>query len=147
MTTRYLLRNTLYRDAPRVEQVRMSGATAQKIRKAGGNAKSGRGSEEGGNGVRVGQRMSPTLAPQQATPSPAKSAGSQSPTTPSSDQQTSSEGEQSLSSGEGRNPGVGTMNKTYPTMARSHPSHGGWGSLISEENWVKPPLSSLKFSI
>ena len=42
---------------------------------------------------------------------------------------------------------VGIMNKTYPTIARSYPSHAGWGILISEENWVKPPLSSLKFSI
>ena len=70
----------------------MSGATAQKIRKAKRNAKSGRGGEESGDGVRVGQRMSPTLAPQPATLSPAKSASSQAPTTPSSEQETSSDG-------------------------------------------------------
>ena len=124
----------------------MSGATAQKIRKAGGNAKSGRGSEEGGKSVRVGQQMSPTLAPQQVALSPAKSASSQAPTTPSSVQETSSEGELSSNSCEGRNLGVETMNKTYPTMARSHPSYADWGNLISEENWVRPSLSSLKFS-
>ena len=88
--------------------------------------------------------MSPTLARQQSLQSPANSVNSQAPTTLSSDQQISSEEELSSSSGEGRNPGVGTMNKTYPTMARSHPSYAGWGNLISEENWVKPSLSSLK---
>ena len=147
MTSRYPLRKTLYREATRLQQVRISGATAQKIRRAEGSAKSGRGSEEGGNGVRVGQRMSPTLAPQQPALSPAKSISSQAPTTPSSDQQTSSEGELSSTIVEGRDPGIGTINKTYPTIARSHPSHAGWGSLISEENWVKPPLKSLKFTI
>ena len=112
MSARYPLRNTLYREAPRMEQDRMSGATAQKMRRAGGNAKSGRGSEEDGNGVRVGQRMSPTLAPQQPALSPAKSASSQAPTTPSSEQETSSEGELSSSCGDERNLRVGTMNKT-----------------------------------
>ena len=125
----------------------MSGATAQKIRRAGGNVKSGRGSEEGGNGVRVGQRMSSTPTPQQAALSPAKSASSQAPTTPSSDQETSSEGEISSSSGEERNSRVGTVNRTYPTIGRSHATHSGWGSLVSEENLVKPPVRSLKFSL
>ena len=35
MKPRYSLRKTLYRDAPRIDQFRMSGATAQKIRVAG----------------------------------------------------------------------------------------------------------------
>ena len=35
MKPRYSLRHTLYRDAPRPDQVRMSGATAQKVRIAG----------------------------------------------------------------------------------------------------------------
>ena len=147
MNTRYPLRNTLYRVAPKVEQVRMSGATAQKIRMAGGNTKFGRGSEEGGNGVRVGQRMLHTLAHQLPLLSPGKSTDSQSRTTRSSDQQTSTEGELSSSSDEERNSRVGTVNKTYPTIARPHPSYAGWGSLISEENWVKPSLSSVKLSL
>ena len=35
MKPHYSLRRTLYRDAPRADQVRMSGATAQKVRIAG----------------------------------------------------------------------------------------------------------------
>ena len=130
-----------------MEQVRLSGATAQEIRKARGSVNWGRGCEEGENGVRVGRQIPSTPPAQQPALSPAKSASSQARTTPSSDEQTSSEGELSSSSGEGKNTGVGTMNTTYPTIARPHPSHADWGSLISEENWVKLSLCSLKLSL
>ena len=39
---------------------------------------------------------------------------------------------------------MGTRNKPYQTMARSHSIHPGWGSLVSEKKSVKPRLSSLK---
>ena len=131
MTTRYPLRNTLVRDAPRVAQVRMSGATAQKIRRAGLSVNSGRESEGGERGVRVAQLVSPTLPPQQQAQSQANSTGSQSPSTPSSDQQTASEGEDFSGDGEGRNTRVWSISRTYPTMARSHFPHPGWGGAWS----------------
>ena len=68
MKSRYSLRHTLYRDAPRTERVRMSGATAQKIRIAVQESVLEGGNYGTGNGVRVGQEMAPTLPPQANAP-------------------------------------------------------------------------------
>ena len=71
MKPRYSLRKTLYRDAPRIDQFRMSGATAQKIRVAGlESVFVGGGNDGTGGGVRVGQEVVPILAPQAKAPQP-----------------------------------------------------------------------------
>ena len=69
MKPHYSLRHTLYRDAPRVDQVRMSGATAQKVRIAGlESVFVGGGNDGTGGGVREGQEVEPILAPQAEAP-------------------------------------------------------------------------------
>ena len=68
MKPHYSLRHTLYRDAPRVDQVRMSGATAQKVRIAGLESAFVGGNEGTGSGVRVGQEVAPIPAPQAKAP-------------------------------------------------------------------------------
>ena len=64
MQPRYSLRRTLYRDAPRGDQVRMSGAPAQKVRIAGLESAFVGGNDGTGGGVRVGQEVATILAPQ-----------------------------------------------------------------------------------
>ena len=57
MLPRYSLRKTLYREAMKEGQVGMSGATGQKILKAGEELFSNGGNEVNESGVRVGQRF------------------------------------------------------------------------------------------
>ena len=68
MIPHYSLRRTLYRDAPRIEQVRMSGATSQKIRIAGLDSVFVGGNDAMESGGRVGQEMAATLPPQADAP-------------------------------------------------------------------------------
>ena len=86
MKPRYSLRHTLYRDASRPDQVRMSGATAHKVRIAGlESAFVGGGNDGTGGGVRVGQEVVPILAPQAKAPQPANINAEPSTSTPLQD--------------------------------------------------------------
>ena len=135
MKPRYSLWKSSYREGPRTTHVLMSGAIAQKIRRAMEvGARRGR-KEKVENGVRAGERLSPTLPPHQPGQSLANSVPSKVPTNPSSESQTASEGDGSSSRSEVRNPIVGTVSRTSHTIARSHSPHPGWGGLVPEEIW------------
>ena len=68
MKPRYSLRRTLYRDASRIDDVRMSWSTAQNILIVGQEAVSMGGNDGTGNGVRVGEERAPTRPPQADAP-------------------------------------------------------------------------------
>ena len=63
MKSHYSLRSTIYREAPRVDQVRPCGTTAQNIRKSGGEWTSAVREEGKESCAQVGWSVSPTLAP------------------------------------------------------------------------------------
>ena len=134
MKPRCSLWKTLYPGAARAAHVRISRAMAHKLWRAMEDGARGWRKEKGKNGVRVGRLVLPTLPPQQPAQSQANSTGSQSPSTPSSDQQTASEGEDFSGDGEGRNTRVWSISRTYPTMARSHFQHPGWGAWSLRRN-------------
>ena len=143
MKPRYSLRRTLYRDAPRADQVRMCGATAQKIRTSGQESVFVGGNDEWGNGVRVGQSVTPALAPQAVAPLQSNSAGPNSTSAPLQDQQASLR-EMCRGERERLSSMVLERNVKIPTaMARSPPTDPGIGPAGLLGNWVKPPVRSL----
>ena len=142
MQSRYSLR-TLYRDASKVERVRMSGATAEKIRIAeqepvfeGGNCGTG-------SGLRVGREIAPTLAPQADAPQQLISNVGPSTSTPLQDpiaelrELCRKERERGVSL---------TVEKTVENpilLSRSLVADPVGGSPKSPTNWVKPPVSMI----
>ena len=139
MKPRYSLRRTLYRDAPRVDQVRMSGATAQKVRIAGLESAFAGGNDGTGGGVRVGQEVASILAPQAEAPQQASNNEQPITSTPLQDPFAKlrdlcrKERERGVSA---------TVEKVVENpilMSRSLVLDPVGGSPKSTMNWVKPP--------
>ena len=143
MKSRYSLRTTLYRDAPRIEQVGLSGATAQKIRIAG--------QELGFVGGMIlwetafGWDSVTHPGASESGPIAVKQCWAEEHQHPRQDQQSALR-ELCRNERESGSSMVLERNVVIPTaILRSPPTNPARMKLKSLRNWVKPPESSLIF--